>query len=221
MTSISEDGLLARSDLKVGMKLNTINDQVLVSSKEAVRLIKEAEHKVVIVASNVNGYSGANVCSVNVAITTPLKGRKLGIGGRIKVISITSDGFFADTDLKVGMNVETINSKRVDTSKQAITMLNDMGHMGNCNPQEAEGNATIVASRIVQATHKQSRNMHRYLNTNQRARLMVKHPIKRALPHWLSGKSLLHSECNGIGRWMLSQKAKMLNNSRAFAFVKQ
>ena len=153
MTSISEDGLLARSDLKVGMKLNTINDQVLVSSKEAVRLIKEAEHKVVIVASNVNGYSGANVCSVNVAITTPLKGKKLGIGltdqgGRVKVISIASDGFFADTDLKVGMNVETINSKRVDTSKQAITMLNDMGHMGNCNPQEAEGNATIVASRM-------------------------------------------------------------------------
>ena len=153
VTSISEDGLLARSDLKVGMKLNTINDQVLVSSKEAVRLIKEAEHKVVIVASNVNGYSGANVCSVNVAITTPLKGSKLGIGltdqgGRVKVISIASDGFFADTDLKVGMNVETINSKRVDTSKQAITMLNDMGHMGNCNPQEAEGNATIVASRM-------------------------------------------------------------------------
>ena len=75
VTSIAEDGLFANTDLKVCWTkertnplyaksvcvLNTINDQVPASSKEAVSLLKEAEHEVVVVASMVGALFEKNV----------------------------------------------------------------------------------------------------------------------------------------------------------------
>ena len=71
----------------------------------------------------------ASDAKVTVNITKPSKESRLGIGITnqefLKVTSIAEDGLFANTDLKLGMKVETINGQAVTTSKEAITLLKE------------------------------------------------------------------------------------------------
>jgi len=65
--------------------------------------------------------------------------QKLGIGMKttdgVAVISkIVEDGMFANTQLKVGMEVKTVNNTKVSNNSEAISML-----------KEATGQITIVA----------------------------------------------------------------------------
>lgn len=81
--------------------------------------------------------------TIVVLVTKPSKDAKLGIGltnnkGSVIVTTLFDDGLFANTDLKVGMRVKTINSNRVTTSQQAVCLL-----------KEAEKQVAIVASYIT------------------------------------------------------------------------
>ena len=85
------------------------------------------------------------VVQVVVVVSKPSKDAKLGIGltddgGSVKITTLNNDGLFANTLLKVGMRVNTINSKRVTTSNEAVGLL-----------KEAEKQVVIVASCINSA----------------------------------------------------------------------
>jgi hypothetical protein len=65
--------------------------------------------------------------------------QKLGIGmkttdGVVVISNIVEDGMFANTQLKVGMEVKTVNNTKVSNTSEAISML-----------KEATGQVTIVA----------------------------------------------------------------------------
>jgi len=119
---VDEHGLFAKTDLKVGMKIETINISIFLMYDEALSLLKEADHEVVIVASTTN-------CTNSVAalVKKPFKDDKLGIvltgQGTIKITSIAEDDIFAKTNLKAGMNLETINSARFATANEAMSLL--------------------------------------------------------------------------------------------------
>ena len=61
VTSIAEDGLLVNTDLKLGMKVETINGQAVTTAKEAIGLLKDAENQVTIEAANVKCAPQASV----------------------------------------------------------------------------------------------------------------------------------------------------------------
>ena len=66
--------------------------------------------------------------TVSIVITKPFKQSMLGIGlesqrGRVHVTSIAQDGLFANTGLKVGMRLHSVNKRSFTSSKEAATIL--------------------------------------------------------------------------------------------------
>lgn len=157
ISSLSEDSLFANTDLKVSMKLETINNYVFCNAHEAITYLKEAKGQMVIVASNkkLSHLRDDNVIASSVAVSVkkPSRDCKVGIGvkeqdGVVKITSINEDGLFHktkvtglddtgldDTGLKVGMKLETINSQRFATAHEAVGLL-----------KAAEDQLAIVAS---------------------------------------------------------------------------
>lgn len=154
ITTIAPDGLFAGTDLKAGMILETVNQTKCATTKEAVSLLKEAENRVLIVASTTENvtqeafYSttaSSSSCAVVVVITKPSKDAKLGIGvdaselGKVKITSIDPAGLSAGTELKVGMKIDAVNGKKYSTYDQGMTLL-----------KEAESPVRIVASNFIE-----------------------------------------------------------------------
>ena len=138
VVSIAHDSIFHGTDLKVGMMLLTINNKVFSTEEEAYSLLKKAQDKVEIVASNTPK-------SIAVVFKKPSKDSKLGVGlgcpggvneGTVKITSIDKTGCIAGTKLEVGMKIEAINGMRFATTREASALL-----------KEAKRTVTVVATR--------------------------------------------------------------------------
>ena len=89
--------------------------------------------------------------SVTVLAIKPTRDTKTGIGlttftdGTVRITSIPDNSMFANTDLKCGMTVETINGVNIATSKEAVTLM-----------KEAEDQVVIVASFLLLKHHRRN-----------------------------------------------------------------
>jgi len=108
ITNINPTGLFANTDLKQGMKVVRVNKKEAsqLSTADALKLFKTAKSEVTVVAEYV-GFVG-------VTGTKETKDSKVGIklkekGGQIYISSISPESLFADTDLKVGMKLVSVN----------------------------------------------------------------------------------------------------------------
>lgn len=144
LTTVSPDGLLAGTELRGGMVLETVNGTKCATAAGAMDLLKAAEGRVAIVASDPGSVGkGASPVSssVVVVITKPSKDAKLGLdlgfgeGGMIDITAIDPKGPIADTDLRVGMKIDAVNGKKYITYNEGMSLL-----------KEAKGDVRIVAS---------------------------------------------------------------------------
>jgi len=110
ITSKSPGGLFADSDLKVGMALRSINGLLCdenLTAKEAIGMLKTIQGDLTVTAENV-GYVSAHVVKTeSPSIGMGVKTRD----GQLYITTIVENGLFANTDLKVGMQVVTVNKK--------------------------------------------------------------------------------------------------------------
>lgn len=113
---IKEDGLFGNTDLRVGMEVESINNTKLEdkTKPEAVEMLKTAEGQVTVVAKAVVGGAVA-------IVKKPSSGQDCGIvfgqasPARPVVIGrIAPDSIFANTPLKVGMRVVSVNRTSVE-----------------------------------------------------------------------------------------------------------
>ncbi|CAJ1965369.1 unnamed protein product [Cylindrotheca closterium] len=132
-------GLFANTDLKVGMEVESINGVSIdgFTRLKAIGFIKEAEGQVTVVGKAVKGGAVAVVFKES-------KDQKCGITFKqdvptepVTVSKIGEDGLFANSDLKVGMEVISVNNIAVDDmdKHQAIALLKD-----------AEGKIVVVGA---------------------------------------------------------------------------
>ena len=127
-------GLFANTNLQVGMALVSINGMLCptMSCKEAVKFLKSVKGDLTITAEHV-GYVCAKVTKTESPfIGMAVKSRR----GQIYITAICKDGLFADTNLKVGMQVVSVNKHHCgglrtieavalfkDTSQQELVVL--------------------------------------------------------------------------------------------------
>jgi len=132
ITSIDPNGLFANSGLEVGMIVKTINN-IPVAGKtaaEATQLIKDAVGQVTIVVTGCESRSYHE--SITTTVYKPTAHMKCGIGmktqnGSLIISSIDPDGLFANTRMKVGMIVKTINYEAATgkTAAEATQLIKD------------------------------------------------------------------------------------------------
>eukprot|EP00526_Cylindrotheca_closterium_P017177 CAMPEP_0113622500 /NCGR_PEP_ID=MMETSP0017_2-20120614/11532_1 /TAXON_ID=2856 /ORGANISM="Cylindrotheca closterium" /LENGTH=315 /DNA_ID=CAMNT_0000532337 /DNA_START=27 /DNA_END=974 /DNA_ORIENTATION=- /assembly_acc=CAM_ASM_000147 len=139
VTISKNTGLFANTDLKVGMEVESINGTVVdgLTRLKAISFIKEAEGKVTVVGKAVKGGAIAVVFKESI-------GQKCGIAFKqdvptdpVTISRIGEDGLFVKTDLKVGMQVMSVNNVPVEglDKTQAIQFLKD-----------AEGKVVVVGA---------------------------------------------------------------------------
>mmetsp|Transcript_8945 Transcript_8945/g.13458 ORF Transcript_8945/g.13458 Transcript_8945/m.13458 type:complete len:170 (-) Transcript_8945:60-569(-) len=122
------------------MMVRTINGTTCATPNEAVRLLKETEGRVLIVASNSNACNkGAAISSSSVVAGHHKKSSKqsnlgmelqFGPRGKIRIASIIDpDGPIsanaANTELKAGMRIDAVNGKRYDNYNEGEMLLLD------------------------------------------------------------------------------------------------
>lgn len=108
ITNINPNGLFADTDIKTGMKVVRVNKKEAsqLSTADALKLFKTAKSEVTVVAEYV-GFVG-------VTVTKETQDTKVGIklkerGGQIYISSISPESLFADSDIKVGMRLVSVN----------------------------------------------------------------------------------------------------------------
>ena len=108
ITSINPDGLFANTDIKTGMKVVRVNkkEASTLGTAEALKLFKTAKSEVTVVAEYV-GFVGVSVYKDSPDSKVGIKLKEKG--GHIYVSSIGPESLFADTDLKVGMRLVSVN----------------------------------------------------------------------------------------------------------------
>jgi C-terminal processing protease CtpA/Prc len=141
-SGVSEDGLFANTALKAGMRVVSINNQLVtgLSKTEAIALFKEAEGEIFVLAEDIG------LKTITVTKTSPEA--KVGIGLKdmfksVVISTVSPDGLFANSGLKVGHKVISVNKvncagmdKRAVISlfkeaESAITiMVEDIGLIG-------------------------------------------------------------------------------------------
>lgn len=120
-------GLFANTDLKVGMEVESINGATVdgMTRLKAIGMIKEAEGQLAVVGKAVKDGAVAIVFKET-------RDQKCGISFKqdvrahpVTVSNIGQDGLFANTDLKVGMQVMSVNNVVVEDldKNQAISLL--------------------------------------------------------------------------------------------------
>eukprot|EP00980_Cylindrotheca_fusiformis_P001476 scaffold345_cov134-Cylindrotheca_fusiformis.AAC.87 len=140
--SLAEDGLFANTDLRIGMQVVSVNgtDVDGFTRRKAMNLLKHAEGELTVVAQFV-------AASVVATVFKESKDQKCGIHFRqkspddpITISSLAEDGLFANTDLRIGMQVVSINGTDVDgfTRRKAMKLL-----------KHTEGELTVVAQSVA------------------------------------------------------------------------
>lgn len=120
-------GLFANTDLKVGMEVESINGATVdgMTRLKAISMIKEAEGQLTVVGKAVKDGAVA-------VVFKETRDQKCGISFKqdvrshpVTVSNIGQDGLFANTDLKVGMQVMSVNNVVVEDldKSQAISLL--------------------------------------------------------------------------------------------------
>ena len=135
MSFIGEDGLFKDSDLRVGQTVISINGQTCPDTpKEATALIKSEVGEVTVVAAN-------TVATVTKAEKSSKVGISLGRAGEADILlsKIEKDSLFADTNLRLGQKIVSINGVDCPSSTaEAIQLIKD-----------CEGALAIVAVDVV------------------------------------------------------------------------
>ena len=108
ITNINPNGLFADTELKTGMKVVRVNkkEASTLSTADALKLFKTAKSEVTVVAEYV-GFVGVTVYkdSPDSKVGIKLKSKD----GQIFISSISPESLFADTDIKVGMKLVSVN----------------------------------------------------------------------------------------------------------------
>jgi len=139
ITISKNTGLFANTDIKVGMEVDSINGTTIdgYTRAKAISFIKEAEGELTVVGKAVKGGG------VGIAIKES-KDQRAGItlkqdnpADPVTISGLREDGLFAKTDLKVGMQVMSINNVPAEgmTKSQAIQMI-----------KSAEGKVVVVGA---------------------------------------------------------------------------
>eukprot|EP00980_Cylindrotheca_fusiformis_P000542 scaffold133_cov115-Cylindrotheca_fusiformis.AAC.2 len=142
ISSLSEYGLFKNTGLRIGMQVVSVNgtDVDGFTRKKAIQLLRDAEGELTVVAQS-------NVVTFVATVFKQSKDQKSGIGFRqnspddpITISSLAEDGLFANTDLRIGMQVVSVNGTDVDgfTRSKAIQFVRD-----------AEGELTVVAQPVA------------------------------------------------------------------------
>jgi len=129
ITISKNTGLFANTDIKVGMEVESINGTTIdgYTHLKAIGFIKEAEGELTIVGKAVKG-GGVGI------VFKESKDQKVGItlkqdnpADPVTISGLWEDGLFSNTDLKVGMQVMSINNVPVEglTKSQAVQMIKD------------------------------------------------------------------------------------------------
>ena len=135
ISTIGEGSLFSGTDLKVGQKLVSINQESCgnMSVHSAIALLKEAEGDIAVTAEDIG--------VVGVTVVKKSANARLGIGLKsvskdIVISSIADDGLFISTDLRVGHKLISINRTNVKglTTSEAVSMI-----------KNAEGELTLMA----------------------------------------------------------------------------
>lgn len=138
VSSIAEDGLFADTNVVPGLRLLCIGNTLCanISKTEAIGAFKEAEGTVTVICEEVG--------LVSATATKESQDSKVGIGLRsinnMNVISsISPGGLFADTELKIGHKLVSVNKVNCSnlTKTEAINLFKD-----------AEGEVTVMAEEI-------------------------------------------------------------------------
>jgi len=124
ITAISDEGLFAGSDLKVGMRIVSINKQPCegLAMQEVVELCKGPEEELTIMAED-PGFISAEVTKESADTKCGISLRN--IDGKLIIATINPEGLFASTDLTPGLKVLRINNKEMkDKSvQQALKII--------------------------------------------------------------------------------------------------
>jgi membrane-associated protease RseP (regulator of RpoE activity) len=142
ISGLSVDGLFVNTDLRIGMEVASVNGVDIdgMTSLKAIQLVIDAEGDLTVVGKAVAGGAVA-------VVFKEFKDQKCGItlkqvfpSDPVIVSGIGEDGLFAKTDLKVGMQVMSINNVAVEdmTKEQAIQIVKD-----------TEGKLTVVGHPYV------------------------------------------------------------------------
>eukprot|EP00797_Seminavis_robusta_P009903 Sro171_g075800.2 n/a (1950) ;mRNA; f:61061-66910 len=140
VSKIKPDGMVAASGLAVGMELLSINNAIVagMSSAEVAQVLAESEGTLTLLARKAALPPGSFVTAVITKESPDQKvGLRLGVAAGVLVVSSTAEGSLAaETELKSGMIVKTINN--VDCTSmgppEAAMLL-----------KEAEGSISILA----------------------------------------------------------------------------
>jgi len=122
VSSLLKPEIFKDTDLKVGMHIESINGTMVWGSdiSDAVAIIKSAPRTVKIYAYTI--VKKSNTTPIVVVVTKANPGASLGlgmrnVGGKIIVTAFSKPEIFKDTDLKVGMHIESINGTKVTGAK--------------------------------------------------------------------------------------------------------
>ena len=125
ITGIDKGSLFAGTDLKVGTALVSINGLLCptMSCHEAVGILNRVQGDLTVTAEHV-GYVSATVTKTeSPTIGMAVKSR----GAKLYITAIGRDGLFANTDLKVGMQVVSVNKQHCGglRTKEAVALFMD------------------------------------------------------------------------------------------------
>jgi C-terminal processing protease CtpA/Prc len=110
VSSVKEESLFEFTDIKPGLRLVCINNTLTkgLTKHEAILLLKEAVGKITVIVEKV-GVIHASAFKESPSV-------KVGIGlktvkGYAVISSLAEDGLFADSDLRIGMRLVSVNGK--------------------------------------------------------------------------------------------------------------
>jgi hypothetical protein len=142
ISRLGADGLFADTDLRIGMEVASVNGVDIdgMTRIKAIQLVKDAEGDLTVVGKAVAGGAVAVVFKESKDQKCGIILRQGGPSDPVTVSGIGEDGLFAQTDLKVGMQVMSINNVAVEdmTKEQAIQIVKD-----------TEGKLTVVGQPYV------------------------------------------------------------------------